>query len=70
MTVGEAWDEAAALVPDDWNGPSIYQKSEGLWHAYAVKRSLLRPMPVNADGATAEEALRNLAIALKDRGLT
>ncbi len=68
--LGAAWQEAEAALP--WKhslGPSIYQDGkDGLWVAYAVERSLLRPMPVTIKGfATPAAALRALAAKLRER---
>lgn len=62
-----AWLIAEREVPRNWNGPSLFQKDSKTWRAYAVERSLLRPMPVTADGETAALALIALAMKLKER---
>lgn len=66
LNVGKAWMAARESLPENWNGPSLYQKGPGEWTAYAVERSQARPIPVTALGKTPEEALSRLAEKLED----
>lgn len=62
------WQRVKAALPEGWH-QSIHQPNvpggQVVWRALAVEWSLIRPMPVTAEGATPDEALSRLADALE-----